>query len=384
MYDLGFPWDKLDRSMSESTEAHSRMRAYLQLVATGPELSKSLDAAQAEDALNMILDQQVDAVQSAIFLIALRMKRETEEENIGALNALINLTLHASVKAPQIIAIADPFNGFLRCLPATPFLPAVLAACGLPAYLHGVQTAGPKYGITPNMVLAAAGKDVEKNVDQAAVALDRDGLGWAYLDQSRYIPKLHDLIGLRDRMVKRTCISTLEVVLKPLSGREHTHLMTGFVHKAYPPVYAALAKQAGFDSAIIVRGVEGGSIPSLSQLSRYFGYRDGNEVELHKLTPREVGVEQPHRMVPIPKELEGLFSETGFNATEVLEPAIMRNVEIGIDALKNKPGPMLDSLIYGAAIALSHTGLCANLTEGAQKARNAISTGEAFTRFSAA
>ena len=370
--------------MSEPTDAQSRMRAYLQLVATGPELSKSLDALQAEDALNMILDKQVDVVQSAIFLIALRMKRETEEENIGALNALINLTLHATVNAPQIIAIADPFNGFVRCLPATPFLPAVLAACGLPAYLHGVHVAGPKYGITPNMVLAAAGKDVEKNVDQAAAALDRKGLGWAYLDQSRYIPKLHDLIELRDRMVKRTCISTLEVVLKPLSGSERTHLMTGFVHKAYPPVYTALARQAGFDSAMIVRGVEGGSIPSLSQLSRYFGYQDGGEMELHKLAPREVGVEQPFRMVPVPKEFESLFLETGFNTTEVLTPAIIRTLEIGLDALNNKPGPMLDSLIYGAAIALSHSGLSVNLAEGAQQARKAISSGEALSRFNAA
>lgn len=360
------------------------MRSYLQLVATGPELSKSLDASQAEDALNMILDQQVDPVRSGIFLIALRMKRETEEENSGALNALIDLTLKATTKTPQVVAIADPFNGFLRGLPATPFLPPVLAACGLPAYIHGLHAAGPKYGITPHMVLSAAGKNVEQDVDQAAAALDRDTVGWAYLDQAQYVPKLHDLVPLRDTMVKRTCISTLEVVLKPLSGSERTHLMTGFVHKAYPPVYAALARQAGFDSAMIVRGVEGGSIPSLSQLSRYFGYHGVEDATMYKLAPREVGIEQPLRMVPIPPEMEELVERSGFGETEVLAPVAARNVEIGLAALGNESGPMRDSLIYGAAIALSHAGVSDDLKSAAERAREAIKSGEALARFDAA
>ncbi|MGI9315947.1 MAG: anthranilate phosphoribosyltransferase [bacterium] len=370
--------------MSDSAEAQSRMRAYLQLVATGPELSKSLTTAQAEDALNMILDKQVDPVRSGIFLIALRMKRETDEENIGALNALLNLTLQATAKAPEIVAIADPFNGFLRGLPASPFLPAVLAACGLPSYLHGLHAAGPKYGITPHMVLSTAGKEVDQNVDQAAAALDRDNVGWAYLDQAQYIPKLHDLVSLRDTMVKRTCISTLEVVLKPLSGSQRTHLMTGFVHKAYPPVYAALAKQAGFDSAMIIRGVEGGSIPSLSQLSRFFSYHGTEKEKMHKLAPREVGIDQRQRMVPVPAEFEEMVLRSGFGATEVLAPLVARNVELGIAALNNKPGPMLDSLLYGAAIALSHTGRCEGLESGADVARKAIASGEAAARFNAA
>ncbi|MGB5705403.1 MAG: hypothetical protein WBM41_01120 [Arenicellales bacterium] len=370
--------------MGNRDAARSRMRTYLQLVATGPELSKSLDRAQAEDGLSLILDNQVDPVMSGIFLIALRMKRETEEENIGALDALIYATAHATAKASQIVAIADPFNGFLRGLPATPFLPAVLAACGLPAYVHGLHSVGPKYGITPHMVLAAAGKNVDYEVDQAAAVLDQQECGWAYLDQARYMSKLHELVPLRDTMVKRTCISTLEVVLKPVSGSSRTHLMTGFVHKAYPPVYASLARHAGFDSAMIVRGVEGGCIPSLSQLSRYFGYQDGNEMQLHKLTPREVEIDQRQRMVPIPDEFENLFSQTQFNATEVLGPAVLHNVEVGLDALNNKPGPMLDSLVYGAAIALCHSGVSESLVDGAEAARKAIASGEAIARFGAA
>jgi len=365
--------------MSEAMSATERMRSYLQLVATGPELSKSLDEAQAEDALSLILNGEVDPVRSGIFLIALRMKRETDAENTGALNALNHFMATAVSRHDDVLAMADPFNGFVRGLTALPFLPAVLSACGLPAYCHGLEMAGPKYGITPYRILKTAGHRVDNNVTQGVDALDNRG--WCYLDQSQYIPALHGLVPLRDQMVKRTCLSTLEVVLKPLSGNKRTHLLTGFVHKAYPPVYAALARQAGFDTAAVVRGVEGGCIPSLTQLSRYFGFVGEEEMQLHKLVPAEVRIDQPKRMVPITEEEEEMLAQADYGNGSALETILERNVSLGLEALSNKDGAMRDSLIYGAAIALNHTGLSSSIVAGADKAREALRSGEALRRF---
>jgi anthranilate phosphoribosyltransferase len=357
------------------------MKRYLQLVATGPELSKSLDSSQAEDALSMILNGDIDPVRSGIFLIALRMKRETDAENIGVLNALNQRLRQATAGVPELLAIADPFNGCNRGLPTTPFLPAVLAACGLPTYCHGMHQAGPKYGITINQVLKSAGKQVDNSVEEAVLKLDNTETGWAYLDQASYLPELHQLVGLRDTMVKRTCISTLEVVLRPVCGSQKTHLMTGFVHKAYPPVYRALAKQAGFDSAMIVRGVEGGSIPSLSQVSRYFSYQGDGEMLLHKLAPAALGIEQEQRAITIAQEFQDLFDQTAYNNSAVLSPLVEQTVELGLAALAGRQGLMYDSLVYGAAIALHHTGVCSTMQPGADLARQKLDSGEALVRF---
>ena len=54
------------------------MRSYLQRIATGPELSKDLSEEETYHAMTHILAGSADEVQSAIFLIALRMKRETD------------------------------------------------------------------------------------------------------------------------------------------------------------------------------------------------------------------------------------------------------------------------------------------------------------------
>ncbi|MGI9310453.1 MAG: anthranilate phosphoribosyltransferase, partial [bacterium] len=232
------------------------MRAYLQKVATGPELSKSLSRTEAADAMRMVLAQQIDPVQSGIYLIALRMKRETDAENLGSLDALLESVERRVVDCERLVDIADPFNGYVRSVPATPFLAPLLAACGLRAYSHGVRTVGPKFGVTHHLVYAAAGIPTDLSPAQAAKRIAEPRIGWAYLDQSRYAPPLHRLAELRTRMVKRCCLTTLEVVLGPLRARR-TDLLTGYVHKAYPPVYRQLARAADYDGAVIARGVEG-------------------------------------------------------------------------------------------------------------------------------
>jgi len=363
--------------------AQTRMRAYLQLVATGPELSKSLDRTQARDAMDMILNGEIDPVRSALFLIALRMKRETDDENLGILDSLTGRVKTATANFDDVIAVADPFNGYLRSLPATPFLPAVLSACGLPAYIHGMHLAGPKYGMTASMILRAAGIRDQMPVDEVVKAMSDRNIGWGYLDQSQYIPTLHDLVGLRDTMVKRCCISTLEVVLKPISGFRKTMLMTGFVHKAYPPVYHLLAKHAGFDAAMIVRGVEGGCIPSLSQVSRYFGYQSEEQLKMYKLSPSVIGIQQNERAVSIPDRLKPLMKKTAIDNTAVLDEVILNTVEKGMAALNDKPGPMKDSLVYAAAIVLKHLSKAENLISAADMVRQAISSGSALAKFEA-
>ena len=64
------------------------MGSFLQRIATGPEMSKDLSLEDARTGMSLILDGRVHPVQAAVFLIALRMKRESEDENRGVLEAI--------------------------------------------------------------------------------------------------------------------------------------------------------------------------------------------------------------------------------------------------------------------------------------------------------
>ena len=74
-----------------------------------------------------ILDDEIDPVQAAIFLIALRMKRETMDENLGVHDAIIETTHSINIATDNLINIADPYDGFSRNLPSSIFLLPVLA-----------------------------------------------------------------------------------------------------------------------------------------------------------------------------------------------------------------------------------------------------------------
>ena len=361
----------------ESTATQADMRNCIQKVATGPEYSKDLSFDEAKAGMELILSGEADPVQAAIYLIALRMKRETQEENEGVLQAILDTCVQVTADADEIVDISDPYNGQLRGLPLAPFIAPVLSACDIPAFSQGVESVGPKYGITHKMVLQAAGIDVNRSSQQVADQLGNPDTGWGYLDQSLFCPALYGLIPLRDKMIKRTVITTIEVLTKPISARHRTHLLTGYVHKAYPPVYADLARFAGYDSAAIVRGVEGGVIPSLQQASRFYSYTENDEDQFVEIEPTQLGIKHTSRTVRLPnaqKSLEGA-------SPELMRAAVSAAASQGIEALQNVQGPARDSLVYAAAIVLLHLARFNDLQAAANHIDRVIASGDAYDKF---
>lgn len=352
------------------------MNSILARIATGPELSKDISREEAREGMRLVLDGQVDPVQAGVFLIALRMKRETDDENRGLLEAIRAATAAAVAPVDEVLDLADPYDGYNRTLPAAPFLPAVLAACGVAVVSHGVERMGPKYGVTHRQVLRAAGLPVDLSPQEAAARLGEPGIGWAYVDQKDFCPKLHALAGLRTLIVKRPPITTTEVLAGPVRGRLRTHLATGYVHKPYPRVYALLARHAGFDSALLVRGVEGGVIPSLAQNGRVFQYHDLGEERATDFRPADLGIVQTVRAPRVPGGGEEGQAEAGLDVAMVAKAA----AEAGRAALAGEPGATRDSLVYGAALCLWHLGRAASLPEAAALARRTIDSGEARAR----
>jgi anthranilate phosphoribosyltransferase len=363
-----------------TTELQKTMFSIIQRIATGPELSKDISQEEARMGMRGVLSGEIDPVRAGIFLIALRMKRETPEENRGVLQAILDAREAVTADVDEVLDIADPYDGYTRTIPASPFLAPLLAECGVPAVSHGLDTVGPKYGITHRHVLAAAGVDVDLSPRAAAARLSDPETGWAYVDQSRFAPGLHDLVGLRQRMVKRSAVTTVEVLARPISGRSRTHFLTGYVHKPYPPVYADLARHAGFDSALIVRGVEGGIIPSLRQPGRYFAYVDGGAEQGHDIDPATLGIEQDNRAVPIPADVAQTAKGEGAVALTDIAAGAEKAARYGLAALGGERGPTYDSLLFAGAIVLTHLGRAADLAAAGEQLRAVLDGGRAAAR----
>lgn len=360
------------------------MRSIIQRIATGPELSKDITRDEARQGMRLILDGAVDPVQAAIFFIALRMKRETDDENIGVLEAVRDVTEVAVAPVDEVVVISDPYDGYNRTVPASPFLPPLLAALGVPTVSEGVETMGPKYGVTHRQVLRAAGVAVDLTSAEAAARLGAPNIGWAYVDQSRFCPKLHELSGLRTQMVKRPVLTTVEVLTGPVRGRKKTHLVTGYVHKPYPRLYALLARHMDFDSALLVRGVEGGVVPSLRQAGRCVYYHDKGEAQNLDTNPGELGIEQTVRAAPLPDDLPKAARPGDEIAIAVdMEALAAETARAGMAALRGEPGPVHDGLVYSGALILHHLGRSDSLPTAADAVREALASGAALERLKA-
>ncbi len=360
-----------------SMDLHTLMHSVIQRIATGPELSKSISTEEARLVTQAILDGEVDPVQAAIFFIALRMKRETPEENAGVLSAIRSATHEVTADVDDVVNLVDPFGGFNKCLPASTFLPAVLAECGVNSVILGLESVSPKFGITHNQILRRHGISVDLTPEDAASRIVDPDIGWAYLDQSQFCPKLHALVGLRNMMVKRQVLTTVEVLAKPVTGSERTHFVTGYVHNPYPPKYAALARHAGFDSAVLIKGVEGGVVPSLRQPASVYSYTGGADLQRLELEPKELGIAQDVRMTPIPEAVVPDGIGQGVDWTQV----IAATIDAGIAALRGEHGPTYDALVYASAIILHHLGRVKSMEQGARLVRNVLDSGHALNRF---
>ncbi len=360
------------------------MRSIIQRIATGPDMSKDISQEEARAGMRAVLGNEVDPVQAAVFLIALRMKRETDEENRGILDAIRDASTSVTAPVDEVLDLSDPYNGYNRSLPAAPFLPAVLAACGIHTISHGVETMSPKFGITHRRVLRAAGAPVDLTVEQAAARLGDDTIGWSYVDQDAYCPQLHDLSTLRTSIIKRQAITTVEVLTGPVRGRSKTHFMSGYVHKPYTRVYTMLARHSGFDSALLVRGVEGGIIPSLRQKGKVVYYHDRGEEQVQEFDPADIGIQQPVRATPLPEDLPSRPAGDDVGADFDVTIAAKVAAEAGLDALGGKSGSSYDALVYAGALALWHLKKQASLNDAANQIREVLNNGTALERFKSA
>jgi anthranilate phosphoribosyltransferase len=342
------------------TDPETRMKDALQKIAAGPRLSKDLTEEEAEDALSLILDDQVSKIRAGVFLIAARMKLETLPENIGYWRALQNRVSPVTVDLDQLLQIADPFDGFQRIPYFGFYAIPVIAELGLPTYGHSALPLPPKFGITFEEIL----QNHYEVGDGERPLLEKYKFG--YVSTQDILPQLEALRSLRIEIVKRTMLSTLEKILLPLKARENI-LATTYFHRGYEIALTEIGKLSQFDRVLIGNGMEGTTLFGVHKEAKVFVQDKTGEAEQKSLSLKTLyNEETAQRIADAQEELKPI------------ESTLTTLTKMGEEALKTGQGPASLQIASQAGTLTHLAGLFATAQEGFDLALKVLQSGNCY------
>lgn len=190
---------------------------------------------------------------------------------------------------------------------------------------------------------------------------------------------MYALRGFCKRIVKRTAISTSEVLTGPIRGCQKTHLLSGYIHNEYTPIYRILARYSGFSSTLLLRGTEVGVILSLRKQGVFVRYWEDSKDMHVEADPTEIGIEGDNRLVPIPPALLP-DKDRDFGPVENAEIAKISAQE-GLAAVKGTNSPTCDALLFSASLTWWHLERFSSVNEASVAVRKILSSGKASERF---
>ena len=328
-------------------------------------MSKDLTRDEADDALSLILNDEVSSERAAVFLIAARMKLETLEENIGYWKALDTTTVRQEIKFDKLVQVAEAFDGFQRTPIFTFYTIPLLAEMELPAYGHSALPLPPKFGITfEDLLVNHYGVSADQTFDQRKALIEQFGFG--YLSTQQTHPKLDAMRSLRTEIVKRPMLATMEKMLMPLQAKTN-YLATNYFHLGYKVSMLAVAALSGWDIALVGNGMEGSILYGVHKTAKLF-------IHLNKIGTQE-------KKLDCGRELDASNAQLIQTEFEELKqiPASRENVaELGELALQGKGGPAAYLIAWQAATLGYLFGCFQDIPSAYETAKNFLKSGSSY------
>jgi anthranilate phosphoribosyltransferase len=244
---------------------------------------RDLSAAQAEEAMNIIMTGQATPAQIGAYLVALRMKGETVDEIIGSARAMRANAVPVPL-APSSEHLYDTAGtggdgtGTFNISTAAAF---VVAGTGRRVAKHGNRAASSQCGSAD--VLAALGLSLDLTPEQVACAIDQVGIG--FLFAPKFHPAMRFAIGPRKEIGQRTIFN----VLGPLNNPAGANVQViGVYDPALTEPLALVLRQLGSRAALVIHGAGGTDELNPAGPNRISHLKDG-AVRTYDLDPAELG-----------------------------------------------------------------------------------------------
>lgn len=307
---------------------NEEFRQILKERARGPAHLGSFDPGLCERAMELILSGGATDAQIGGFLLVGRAVGDGPAELAAYARAAHSFV--RTVEAPKgspTVTVSGGFDGKLRTFNVGAAASLVAAATSARVLMIGGEDTPPKEGRTVFDALRSLDVSSPHTTLEAEDSLAEHG--FAATSVEHYLPELHDLLGLRWEMARRTVLNVVEKIISPVPG---SRVMVGVTHRPFLKSVPAALVHLGVEHALVFQAIEGSDEAPLDGNSSLVRLRDG-ETEEFCVPPDSIGLPQVTRARVPWKDAE---DET-------------RHV---LAALEGGEGPVAALILYNAALRL--------------------------------
>jgi anthranilate phosphoribosyltransferase len=319
--------------------------AALERVVAGQTLSRS----DARALIRGVLSEDVDELQLAALLAALRVRGETLDEIVGAAQAMRELALPLPEAPRNAIDTCGTGGDGSDSFNISTLAALVVAGAGVPVAKHGNRAASSRCGSAE--LLEALGVNLAATPARMARAVTEVGMGFLFARACH--PAMARVAPIRARLKIRTLFNRLGPLTNPMRVRRQ---LVGVADRGLiEPTLAALV-ELGSERAWVVHGEDGLDELSLGARTQVAALENG--------ALRRFAIE-PGQVVPQARRSELAGGDAAHNA------GIAREI------LAGGKGAVRDAVVLNAAAALCVGERAATLEEGAALAAASLDSGRA-------
>lgn len=321
------------------------LKSILSRLAVGEVFSREV----ARDLFDFMVSGEATGSQIGALLMGLRMRGESVEEIVGAVQAMREkmAPVRAPADAVDIVGTGGDGVGTYNVSTAASF---IVAGAGVPVAKHGNRAVSSKSGAAD--VLTALGIAIDLPPSGVEHCLVSAKLGFMFAPAHH--PALKNVMAARIDLGLRTIFNVLGPLLNP--ARVTSHLIGVYSRDLLEPMAYAL-RELGSSRALVVHGADGLDEITTTGIT-YVAMLDNGKVRLFEITPENVGLSR----VP----LDALKGDVGW-----VNAAALRSV------LEGEPGPYRDIALFNAAGALIAAGATRSWTDAIVLAQASIDEGRA-------
>ncbi|RCL02925.1 MAG: anthranilate phosphoribosyltransferase [Candidatus Tokpelaia sp. JSC161] len=321
---------------------------YIERLADG----KILTREEATKAFSLILSGEASSVQMGAFLMALRVRKETMDEILGALMAMRQNMLTVEIDqdaqdALDIVGTGGDFSCSYNVSTASAF---VVSGAGVKVAKHGNRAISSKSGAADT--LQALGVNIQASPEVIAHCIKKVGLGFMFAPNHH--PAMRSVLKVRAELGTRTLFNLLGPLSNPAMVRKQ---LIGVFSPEWVLLFARILKNLGSTSSWVVHG---GGLDEISTVNETIvACLKNGELSTFRVTPEEVGLQRAD-----PNALKG-------GDTPEQNAAALRAVLNGVE------NAYRDIVLFNSAAALLVADKVNDLKEGMALAAYSIDSGNA-------